>query len=147
MHIDNDDDDLKEYDLENYDEGGDGENTEIADAAQPMGMFGNAESLTYHTSNDDDPYITLKGNPEDDEDREDLQILATDNLLLAAKVEDDLAQLEVYVYEDDATSEEEREAKEEAEKGVTKDESKGGCTSVREKLMKSCRERDSMGWK
>lgn len=68
-----------------------------------MAMFGNIKSLAYYESNDDDPYITLKEDPEEEEeDREDLQILATDNLLLAAKVEDELAHLEVYVYEDAA---------------------------------------------
>lgn len=67
-----------------------------------MGMFGNVKSLAYHTSNEDDPYITMKENEEEDEEREELQILATDNMLLAAKVEDEVAHLEVYVYEDGA---------------------------------------------
>jgi periodic tryptophan protein 1 len=67
-----------------------------------MGMFGNVRSLAYHDSNEDDPYITMKENDEEDEDREELQILATDNMLLAAKVEDEVAHLEVYVYEDEA---------------------------------------------
>ncbi|KAL2159145.1 hypothetical protein VTH06DRAFT_2577 [Thermothelomyces fergusii] len=89
------DDDLKEYDLEHYDDDDD------AGDGQPMAMFGNIKSLAYYESNDDDPYITMKDDPEDEEEeREDLQILATDNLLLAAKVEDELAHLEVYVYED-----------------------------------------------
>jgi periodic tryptophan protein 1 len=92
------DDDLKEYNLENYDD-----EEEPQGDAQSMGMFGNVKSLAYYDSNKDDPYITLKDDAEDeDEDREDLQILATDNLLLAAKVEDELAHLEVYVYEDSA---------------------------------------------
>jgi periodic tryptophan protein 1 len=92
------DDDLKEYDLEHYDD-----EPEPQGEAQSMGMFGNVKSLAYYDSNKDDPYITLKDEGEDeDEDREDLQILATDNLLLAAKVEDELAHLEVYVYEDSA---------------------------------------------
>ncbi|KIN04062.1 hypothetical protein OIDMADRAFT_143520 [Oidiodendron maius Zn] len=93
------DDDLAEYDLEHYDD----------DVAQDqegegmsMGMFGNVKSLAYHTSNEDDPYITMKENEEEDEEREELQILATDNMLLAAKVEDEVAHLEVYVYEDGA---------------------------------------------
>ncbi|KAK3311317.1 WD40-repeat-containing domain protein [Chaetomium strumarium] len=91
------DDDLKEYDLEHYDD--DDEQGE----GQSMAMFGNVKSLAYYESNKDDPYITLKDDAEDEEeDREDLQILATDNLLLAAKVEDELAHLEVYVYEDEA---------------------------------------------
>ena len=67
-----------------------------------MGMFGNVKALAYHNSNADDPYITMKENEDDDEDREELQILATDNMLLAAKVEDEVAHLEIYVYEDEA---------------------------------------------
>ncbi|KXX79099.1 Periodic tryptophan protein 1 [Madurella mycetomatis] len=94
------DDDLKEYDLEHYDD--DDDNGDQGEG-QSMGMFGNIKSLAYYESNKDDPYITLKDDAEDDEEeREELQILATDNLLLAAKVEDDLAHLEVYVYEDEA---------------------------------------------
>ncbi|KAM7197612.1 WD40-repeat-containing domain protein [Naviculisporaceae sp. PSN 640] len=92
------DDDLKEYDLENYDNDDDDEQGE----AQQMGMFGNIKSLAYYENNKDDPYITMKDDGEEDEDREDLQILATDNLILAAKIEDELAHLEVYVYEDEA---------------------------------------------
>ncbi|KAM7222289.1 WD40-repeat-containing domain protein [Rhypophila decipiens] len=92
------DDDLKEYDLENYDNDDEEEQGE----AQQMGMFGNVKSLAYYESNKDDPYITLQEGAEEDEDREDLQILATDNLILAAKIEDELAHLEVYVYEDGA---------------------------------------------
>ncbi|KAJ2902566.1 WD domain-containing protein [Zalerion maritima] len=96
--VEADDDDLKEYDLEHYDDDDD-----EAEEGQPMGMFGNIKSLAYHQSNEDDPYITLKDTKEeDDEEREELQILGTDNLLLATKVEDDVSHLEVYVYEDDA---------------------------------------------
>lgn len=65
-------------------------------------MFGNVKSLAYHDSNAEDPYITMQENDEDDEDREELQILATDNMVLAAKIEDEVAHLEVYVYEDDS---------------------------------------------
>ena len=67
-----------------------------------MAMFGNARSLAYHKSNADDPYITMQENDEEDEEREDLQILATDNMIVAAKVEDEVAHLEIYVYEDEA---------------------------------------------
>jgi periodic tryptophan protein 1 len=93
------DDDLKEYDLEHYD---DDVEKDKGDDGMGMGMFGNVKSLAYHASNEEDPYITMKENEEEDEDREELQILATDNLLLAAKVEDEVAHLEVYVYEDEA---------------------------------------------
>lgn len=90
------DDDLKEYDLEHYDS-----DTEVRDG-ETMAMFGNARSLAYHESNADDPYITMQENDDEDEEREDLQILATDNMMVAAKVEDEVAHLEVYVYEDEA---------------------------------------------
>jgi periodic tryptophan protein 1 len=93
------DDDLKEYDLEHYD---DDVEKDKEDEGMGMGMFGNVKSLAYHASNEDDPYITMKDNEEEDEDREKLQILATDNMLLAAKVEDEVAHLEIYVYEDEA---------------------------------------------
>lgn len=65
-------------------------------------MFGNASSLAYHQSNADDPYITLQEGEDDDEEREELQILSTDNMMVAAKVEDEVAHLEIYVYEDEA---------------------------------------------
>ena len=67
-----------------------------------MAMFGNSKSLAYHESNADDPYITLEENEEDEEERQDLQVLATDSMLVAAKVEDEVAHLEIYVYEDEA---------------------------------------------
>ncbi|KAK8033179.1 WD40 repeat-like protein [Apiospora marii] len=96
--VDVNDDDLKEYDLEHYDD-----DDEDQPEGQKMDMFGNVKSLAYYDSNKEDPYITIPdGQDDEDEDREDLQILATDNLLLAAKVEDELAHLEVYVYEDDS---------------------------------------------
>jgi periodic tryptophan protein 1 len=95
--IDINDDDLKEYDLEHYDD--DEEDVH----GQRMDMFGNIKSLAYYESNKEDPYITIPDDQDQEEqDREDLQILATDNMLLAAKVEDELAHLEVYVYEDEA---------------------------------------------
>ncbi|KAG9248540.1 WD40-repeat-containing domain protein [Calycina marina] len=93
------DDDLKEYDLEHYD---DDVEADQKNESTGMGMFGNVKSLAYHGSNADDPYITMKENEEDDEDREELQILATDNMVLAAKIEDEVAHLEIYVYEDEA---------------------------------------------
>ena len=67
-----------------------------------MTMLGDAQSLAYHQSNAEDPYITLQDSEDGDEEREELQILSTDNILVAAKVEDEVAHLEIYVYEDDA---------------------------------------------
>lgn len=91
---------MKEYDLDHYDD--DDDDPQKEGEGIGMGMFGNVKSLAYHESNEDDPYITMKENEEDDEDREELQILATDNMLLAAKIEDEVAHLEIYVYEDGA---------------------------------------------
>lgn len=98
-----DDDDLKEYDMEHYDDEPD--NPEDDDDDEPSGsLFSNIKSLAYHTDNKDDPYLTLpeNGDMSDDEEREELQILATDSVVLAARIEDEVAHLEVYVYEDDA---------------------------------------------
>lgn len=64
-------------------------------------MFGNVKSLAYHKPGEKDPYLEIPED-EEDEEREELQILGTDNLLLAGKVEDEVAHLEVYVYEDEA---------------------------------------------
>lgn len=89
------DDDLKAYDLEHYDTDSGDEDGEI------INNFANARSLAYHDSNADDPYITLNGDEDDAEDYEDLKLLPTDNMIVAAKVEDEVAHLEVYVYEDD----------------------------------------------
>ncbi|KAL8941300.1 MAG: hypothetical protein Q9211_001873 [Gyalolechia sp. 1 TL-2023] len=90
------DDDLKEYNLDDYDD------DKVAEDGETMSMFGNARSLAYHQSNTEDPYMTMEGNGEDDEEREDLQVLATDNMVVAAKVEDEVPHLEIYVYEDEA---------------------------------------------
>lgn len=64
-------------------------------------MFGNVKSLAYHQPNEEDPYLVMP-EEEEDEEREELQILPTDNLILTGKVEDEVAHLEVYVYEDQA---------------------------------------------
>lgn len=69
-----------------------------------MAMFGNMKNLVFHENDEDDPYITLEGQDDEDEEREELQILATDNLVLAGRLEDEVAHLEVYVYEDEANN-------------------------------------------
>ena len=52
-----DDDDLKEYNLDKYDEEDEPENSE--NEAQ-LGIFSNLKGLTYYSNNEEDPYITLK---------------------------------------------------------------------------------------
>lgn len=92
------DDDLKEYNLDDYDE----PTEEEKQSGVSMGMFGNVKSLAYYEPGEEDPYITMAPEELDEEEREELQILPTDNLLLVGKVEDEIAHLEVYVYEDES---------------------------------------------
>src|SRR3954465_11331428 len=65
-------------------------------------IFSNIKGLTYYASNAEDPYVTLADDPTgvDPDDRLDLEILPSDSLLLAARTEDDMSHLEVYVYEE-----------------------------------------------
>lgn len=89
-------DDLKEYNLDDYDD------DPVDEQGEKFAMFGNVGSLAYHAPHEKDPYIMLpEGEQESDDEREELQILSSDNLILAAKVEDEVAQLEVFVYEDE----------------------------------------------
>ncbi|KAJ6624075.1 WD40-repeat-containing domain protein [Mycena sp. CBHHK59/15] len=83
-------DDLAEYNLDEYD-------NDVKTSA--VGPFSNIKGLTYYRDNEEDPYITLKEDEEDDE-RGELEVLPTDNLLVVAKTEDEISQLEIYVYDD-----------------------------------------------
>lgn len=91
--------DLKEYDLEHYDE------EEDEGAGERMGIFNNIKSLAYHAPGEEDPYITLPDDTPEDDEREELQILPTDNLILASRTEDDVSYLEVYVYDNEVEEE------------------------------------------
>jgi periodic tryptophan protein 1 len=51
-------------------------------------------------SNKDDPHIDDDAQSSDSEDEQDLVLRETDHMILAAKNEEDLSQLEVWVYED-----------------------------------------------
>jgi len=102
-----DDDDLKEYDLEHYDDEPGAMEAEDDDDEDDRGnnsIFGNIKSLAYYKDQNEDPYITLPegGDQSDEEERDELQILPTDNMVLAARIEDEVAHLEMYVYEDSA---------------------------------------------
>ncbi|KAK4058688.1 rRNA-processing protein [Microbotryomycetes sp. JL221] len=88
-----DEDDLTKYNLDDYD------NEESKGTA--MGAFSNIKGLTFYGDNENDPYVTLETKQEDEElEREELEIYPTDNLLVCARTEDDVSQLEVYVYDD-----------------------------------------------
>lgn len=89
-----DPDDLSRYNLNEYDE------DPSAEKGATAGAFSNIRGLAVYQSNEDDPYITVKDDAEgDDEDeRQDLEIYPSDNLIIAAKTEDDVSQLEAYLY-------------------------------------------------
>ncbi|KAI0777007.1 transductin family protein/WD-40 repeat family protein [Irpex lacteus] len=85
-------DGLDEYNLDNYDD---------EDDTPAVGPFSNIKGLTYYRNNDEDPYITMKEDDEEKEnERKELEILPSDNLLVVAKTEDEISQLEIYVYDD-----------------------------------------------
>jgi len=82
--------DLSAYKLDDYDK---------EDESAGMGLFSNIKGLTYYRNNDDDPYITLKED-EESEERAELEVLPTDNMIVVAKTEDEISQLEIYVYDE-----------------------------------------------
>lgn len=96
------DDDLKEYDLEHYDD-------EEEEEGETMGMFSNIKNLQYHENEEQDPYISLPNQEDEDEERQEWQVFPTDNLILATRTEDELSTLEVYVYDDEAEAGDEEE--------------------------------------
>ncbi|KAG5638480.1 hypothetical protein H0H81_012412 [Sphagnurus paluster] len=83
------DDDLSQYKLDEYDD-----DVKTADT----GPFSNIKGLTYYRDNEEDPYITLK--EDNDDEREELEVLPSDNLVVIAKTEDEISQLEIYVYDE-----------------------------------------------
>ncbi|SGY40641.1 BQ5605_C003g02405 [Microbotryum silenes-dioicae] len=85
--------DLTAYDLDNYDE--------EESKGSAMGAFSNIKGLSFYGDDKEDPFVTLDAKQEDEElEREELEIFPTDNLLVVAKTEDDVSQLEVYVYDE-----------------------------------------------
>ncbi|EMC95200.1 hypothetical protein BAUCODRAFT_577813 [Baudoinia panamericana UAMH 10762] len=96
-----DDPELAEYDMDRYDEDMDGAVDSNAESKANNSIFGNIQGLAYYEDASEDPYLMLpeQGDASDDDEREELQILPTDNLILTAKVEDEVACLELLVME------------------------------------------------
>lgn len=79
---------LKELDMANYDDEDDG-----------IELFGKGIGDSYYPSNELDPYLVDKEG-EDSEEEEDMAIKPEDSVIVCARVEDDVSQLEVYILED-----------------------------------------------
>ncbi|ODV88190.1 hypothetical protein CANARDRAFT_228902 [[Candida] arabinofermentans NRRL YB-2248] len=93
------DDDLKEYDLENYD------NDPVDENGEPITMFPGLSNTaaTYHKKNDEgDHYISLPTEKDVAEEKAEMQVYPTDNMILATRTEDDVSYLDVYIYDDGA---------------------------------------------
>ncbi|CAI5478812.1 unnamed protein product [Closterium sp. Yama58-4] len=88
-------DELAELDMDHYDD--------EADAAPNLFGTGKGIGAAYYRSNDEDPYLTKAEGAEDEDDEdeiEDLTIRDTDLLILAARNEDDVSFIEVWVCEE-----------------------------------------------
>lgn len=92
------DDDLKEYDLENYD------NEVTAPTGEAVAFLPGltATDAAYEENEDGDAFLSLPTNEDLQEDKKEMQIYPTDNLVLATRTEDDVLYLDVYVYDDGA---------------------------------------------
>ena len=85
---------MAELDMDKYDDEDDAD----VNAAR---LFGGGRA-TFHDTNDEDPYMTVK-DEEDEEDEDypdDFTMRGTDLVMLAARTDDDVSHLEVYVYEE-----------------------------------------------
>ncbi|KAJ1920320.1 rRNA-processing protein [Mycoemilia scoparia] len=91
------DPELAGLNMENYDDTDEESEDEDGEQKGPA-IFSNVKGLAYHESNAEDPYITMK-DEDDDSEKEETRILSTDNMLLAAKTEDNISQMEVFVFE------------------------------------------------
>lgn len=91
------DDDLKEYNLEKYDE----EDSEGEDVGMLPGLSG-TDAKFHEGEEGEDPYLSLPNEEDIQQDKQEFQIYPSDNLVLATRTEDEISYLDVYVYDDGA---------------------------------------------
>lgn len=92
------DNDMGEYDMEEQGEEPDGPGEDVS-------MFPAiaSENVKFHEGEDGaDPYLSLPTEGDQLEDKSELQVYPTDNMVLATRTEDDVSYLDVYVYDDGA---------------------------------------------
>ncbi|KAI3403367.2 PWP1 [Candida oxycetoniae] len=98
------DDDLKKYNLETYDaeddDYGTGENITMFPglSSSDAKMYENGEG----EEGENDMYLMLPTEVDEQEEKQENQIYPTDNLVLATRTEDDISWLDVYIYDDGA---------------------------------------------
>ncbi|KAJ2407613.1 rRNA-processing protein, partial [Coemansia sp. RSA 2337] len=90
---------LKDFDLDKYDDSDHGSDQEEAEGSAHV--FSKIKGLSYYKEGEEDPYITFKDGEEDleEDEADEVRIFGSDNLLLVAKTEDDISNIEVCVFE------------------------------------------------
>lgn len=88
-------DQMAELNMDRYDDEDEG------GASAGGRIFGGGNpGMTYYRSNKEDPYITLQESDDEASEIDDLAFKPTDLIILAARNEDDVSHLEVWVYEE-----------------------------------------------
>jgi periodic tryptophan protein 1 len=64
-----------------------------------MGAFANVKGLSFYRDNNEDPYITMKED-DDEQEREELELLPSDSMLVTARTTSDLSSLDFHVYDE-----------------------------------------------
>jgi len=90
-------DELAKYNFEDYD---DEDDSTPGVAVSGAGMGNGLRGLTYHASNEEDPYIQLQEDEEDNDEIEDFRVRPQDNLVVVGRTEDVYSHLEVHVYDE-----------------------------------------------
>lgn len=93
------DDDLKEYDLENYDN--EANPDQVGQQVTIFPGLSTSDAAIYGEEGEDQ-YLSLPTEEDTREEKAESQIYPSDNLVLATRTEDDISYLDVYVYDDGA---------------------------------------------